>query len=549
MSQVPPQYFNQFLSKFKTMKNLLTFFLLLISIATTTAQRNVVLIIADDLGSNWCGFQENSVDTVNMPNVRKLLSRGVRFSNAWANPVCSPTRAGILTGRYSFRTNVGNVVTNAMQLDTAEITIPKLLKNANAPTKYVSANVGKWHVSAPNAANYNHPNRLGYDYYAGVFTGQPVSTYTNWAKVTNGVASTSVNYLTTETTTDAVNWLNQQGTKPFFLWLAFNSPHSPYHLPPDSLIINRTLSGTTADINANPKSYFKVMAEAMDNRIGKIVEWLEVNNKMDNTDIIFIGDNGNAGRTVQGTPATRAKSTVYQEGIHVPFIISGPSVVNQGRVSNALVNVHDLFATIVELAGYTNWRTQIPAAKPVDSKSLVPILKNTATEARPWAYSEIFDVSTTSEVNARTIRNATYKLINFDSSKVQEFYNLATDASERTNLLTRTLTATELTNYNYLCTEMGTLLGRSICNPKVDTKDLSVSAKPIIAPNPAKSLVSVSFNDALPFDFQLSSIDGKVIKKGISTKDINVSDVSNGLYLLKIQKQDAVFTEKIVVEK
>jgi arylsulfatase B len=193
------------------MKNISTLFLLLSSLCIASAQRNIVLIIADDLGSNWCGFQEDRVDTINMPNVRKLLSRGVRFSNAWANPVCSPTRCGILTGRYSFRTGVGNVVTNTMQLDTAETTIPKLLKNANAPTKYAVANIGKWHVSAPTPANYNNPSKLGWDYYAGVFTGQPISTYTNWAKVTNGVASNSTNYLTVENTTDAINWLGHVG--------------------------------------------------------------------------------------------------------------------------------------------------------------------------------------------------------------------------------------------------------------------------------------------------------------------------------------------------
>ena len=169
---------------------------------------------------------------------------------------------------------------------------------------------------------------MGWDYYAGVFTGQPVSTYTNWAKVTNGVASNSTNYLTTETTTDAINWLNQQSTKPFFLWLAFNAPHLPYHLPPDSLIMNKSLNGTAADIQANPKLYFKVMAEAMDNRIGKIYEWLQANNKMDSTDIIFIGDNGNTQRTAQVMPTIRSKETVYQEGIHVPFIISGPHLQN-----------------------------------------------------------------------------------------------------------------------------------------------------------------------------------------------------------------------------
>lgn len=530
------------------MKNQLTLFLLFTSFYLANAQRNVILIIADDLGSDWCGFQEDRVDTVNMPNVRKLLSRGVRFSNAWANPVCSPTRAGMLTGRYSFRTGVGNVVMNNNQLDTAEITIPKLLKNANAPTKYVSANVGKWHLHTPQVANYNNPSKMGWDYYAGTFTGQPVSTYTNWNKVTNGVASTSTNYLTTETTTDAINWMSQQGTKPFFLWLAYNAPHSPYHLPPDSLIINRSLSGTTMDINQNPKAYFKVMAEAMDNRIGKIFDWLQANNKVDSTDIIFIGDNGNTPNTAQTMPTMRSKSTVYQQGLHVPFIIAGPSVANQGRVSTALVNAQDLFSTIIELAGYTNWRTQIPTNKPVDSKSLVPILKNTATEARPWAYAEVFDVSTTSETNARAIRNATYKLIYFDSSKIQEFYNLTTDPNERTNLLNRTLTATELTNYQYLCSEMGTLLGKTLCTT-VATNDLNQAAKPTISPNPARQTIAVTYNDALPFDYQISAINGKMMKKGVSTKDIIVSELPNGLYLLKIQKQGNVFTEKIVVEK
>lgn len=137
----------------------------------------------------------------------------------------------------------------------------------------------------------------------------------------------------------------------------------------------------------------------------------------------------------------------------------------------------------------------------------------------------------------------------FDSSRVQEFYNLTNDPNERTNLLARTLTTTELTNYTYLCTEMGTLLGRSICNTRVDTKDLTSFARPQIAPNPAKDLIVVTFKDALPFDFQLTGMDGKVIKKGRSTNNIKVSDLPKGLFLLIIQKQGQVFTEKIVIEQ
>jgi arylsulfatase A-like enzyme len=111
-------------------------------------------------------------------------------------------------------------------------------------------------------------------------------------------------------TNDAINWLGQQNnTKPFFLWMAYNAPHDPFHLPPDSLHSYRNLSGTPADIAANPKSYFKAMTEAMDNQIGKLYNWLQVNNKLDSTDIIFIGDNGDAPATAQ---IPRAKGSIYQ---------------------------------------------------------------------------------------------------------------------------------------------------------------------------------------------------------------------------------------------
>jgi arylsulfatase B len=528
------------------MKNIIITLLLLVSFCAAKAQRNVVLIIADDLGSDWCGFQENRLDTVNLPNVRKLLSRGVRFSNAWANPVCSPTRAGILTGRYSFRTGVGNVIVNPMsaQLDTAEMTIPKLLKNANAPTKYATANVGKWHLQTQNPANLNNPSKMGYDYYAGCFAAE-VADYYNWSKVTNGVASTSTTYATIDNTNNAITWMSQQGTKPFFLWLAFNAPHFPIHLPPDSLITNRSLSGTAADIAANPKAYFKVMAEAMDNRVGKVFDWLQANNKLDSTDIIFVGDNGDDRTAAQITNQNRIKGSVYQAGVTVPFIIAGPSVKNLGRVSNALVNLQDIFATVVELTGYTNWQTQIAANKPVDSKSLVPILKNTATTARPWAFTEVF--GSTAAADAKAMRNQDFKLLNFDSGK-QEFYNLTNDPNEATNLLNRTLTATERTNYNYLCTEMGTLLGRTICNPSVDTKDLHPLSKPTISPNPANQFIHVSFADALPFAFKITALDGKVLKTGVSTKEIKTDGLPVGLYILKIEKQGEVFTEKVVIE-
>lgn len=527
-------------------------FILLVSLSsiyTSQAQRNVILIIADDFGSDWCGFQENYVDTVNLTNVRRLLSRGVRFKNAWSNPVCSPTRAGIITGRYSFRTGVGNVVmgTTSTPLDVTETSLPALLKSSKAPTKYVSANIGKWHLQSSSTANYNNPSKMGYNYAAGVFTGAPMPSYTSWSKVTNGVVSTSTNYLTVETTSDAINWIGQQANKPYFLWLAYNAPHTPFHLPPDSLH-SYTLSGTTSDINQNPKNYYKAMSEAMDREIGRLFNYLQATGQWDNTDIIFIGDNGDPQRVSQNNNADRAKGTVYQVGVHVPFIISGPSVVNPGRVSDALVNVQDLFATILELGGFTNWAGEISTSKPVDSKSLLPIIKDQAQDVRNWAYTEIFDPNPTATINARAIRNKEYKLIYQDSSKKQEFYKIRTDTDELTNLLTGSMSNTDVINYTTLCDTMSALLSKSICDKTVNAYDITKS-KPTIAPNPAKDYLYVSFDTNESFHYQLINNEGKVVKLGDSQREIPIKDLPKGVYFVRLVTSKTNSIHKILLEK
>jgi arylsulfatase A-like enzyme len=186
------------------------------------AQRNVILIIADDLGTDYCGFYEDHADTAALPNIRRLVNRGVRFTNPMSNPVCSPTRAGILTGRYSFRTGVGEAVggTGSPVIDTSEVTIPRVLKLFN--TSIGTANIGKWHLSLQTpASNLLTPNWMGYDHYAGNFLGA-LTSYTSWTKVTDGITSTSTNYATTETASDAINWVKLQASNPFFLWLARN---------------------------------------------------------------------------------------------------------------------------------------------------------------------------------------------------------------------------------------------------------------------------------------------------------------------------------------
>ena len=160
--------------------------ILLCLIKMLPAQQNVILIIADDLGTDYLSFYENHLDTATLPNIQRLLLNGVRFKNAWANPLCSPTRAGILTGRHSFRTGVGTAVTSGTAtLSTTELTIPQLLKNLSQQN-IATANIGKWHLHNANPiSNLSIPNQMGYDHYEGIFTGA-LSDYYNWTKTING---------------------------------------------------------------------------------------------------------------------------------------------------------------------------------------------------------------------------------------------------------------------------------------------------------------------------------------------------------------------------
>ena len=515
----------------KYMKSVLLVTLLLISSAIL-AQRNVILIIADDVGTDYFGFSEDHADTVATPNISKLLSRGVRFQNAMSNPVCSPTRSGILTGRYSFRTGVGNVVGGiggSGQLDTAEITIPRLLNIYNPGI--ATAQIGKWHLqSSTPTVNLLNPNRMGFDYFAGNFSGA-IANYYNWTKVTNGVSSTVTNYATIETTNDAVSWIKTQNNNPFFLCMAYNAPHSPYHLPPSGMYSDTSLSGTPMDINANPKKYFKASLEALDFEIGRIFDSLQVLNLMDSTDIIFIGDNGNAVQTAQIANKTKSKGTIYQYGVHVPFIISGPSVVNPGRVSSELVNTVDLFSTILELFGDTTWSANIPLNKPVDSKSIMSVILNQTSSVRPWAFTEIFKMTPDSS-DGKAMRNMEFKLLNFDDGH-QEFYKLANDSLELNNLLTGTLSGIDIINYQYLCNEMTSLVGTGTFCSTVNIQNLDNNDFIKVFPNPFTSHIYYQ-SSLLYYKYELRNCFGQLVSSGTDINSRDFSRLADGIYFLTI---------------
>ena len=382
---------------------------------------NVLLIIADDMGLDATpGFSIGSVKP-NTPNLQRMINTGVRFTNLWSYPTCTPTRSSILTGKYGFRTNVKKVDD---VLATSEISVQQFLKNHNSG--YSNAVIGKWHLSR----DANHPSQMGVDYYAGLLNGS-VQSYTNWEFTQNGVTNTSNEYTTTKFTDLAIDWVKNQN-QPWFLWLAYNAPHTPFHLPPSNLHSQGNLPTDETSINANPLPYYLAMIEAMDSEIGRLLDSMTETEK-DNTIIIFIGDNGTPNQVVQDYRSRRAKGTVYQGGVNVPMIISGKGVNRMNQSDDNLLNTVDLFATISDIAG--TGMDQIN-----DSKSFKELLSSSNSSlSRNFVYTELGKITGDDDV---TIRNEKYKYIKFTDGS-EALYNLVNDFFETSNLLNNTLTTEE----------------------------------------------------------------------------------------------------------
>jgi arylsulfatase B len=215
---------------------------------------------------------------------------------------------------------------------------------------------------------------------------------------------TSSTYATTDTTNDALAWINARGSNPWFAWVAYNAPHSPFHKPPSDLHTYDTeVSGwNTLPIGANQRTHFNAAIEALDTEIGRLLSSMTPT-VLANTWVIFVGDNGSPPQVVQDPfGSTHAKNTLYEGGVRVPLLISGPGVVSPDRESSDLVHAVDLYSTILEMAGIDVAATQ-PAVKPIDSESLMPQLFNQPVAAR-GILSESFGSTLTDDVSGTTAR-------------------------------------------------------------------------------------------------------------------------------------------------
>jgi len=326
---------------------------------------NIIVILLDDIGPDRLADFGATVDLVDTPRLDQLADEGMRLSNAWAYPSCTPSRAALLTGKHAFSTGAGRWIhanSSTWQLAERHETLPELL-----PDGYSTIALGKWHLSTYMDGWQEHPNHSGFDYYAGIMSNPREGvnrpgklSYFLWQKITNGRTEYTTNYLTADTVEDAEAAL-EQVFDPFFLYVALSAAHEPFHTPPE----NWRYSDPTD--SPDDKENFDLMVESVDISVGRILDAIP-EEELDHTWVFVLSDNGTP-HTVIRSPysASRAKLTLWEGGIRVPWWVRGPGV-EPGAVMDERVHIVDLLPTVLDIAG-----ADIPTRLP--GRSLLPRLR------------------------------------------------------------------------------------------------------------------------------------------------------------------------------
>ncbi len=394
--------------------------------SASSTQPNFLILLSDDMGVDTMGIYGLSKDAASTPNLDKLARQGIMFENAWATPKCATTRAALLTGQYG----VNNGVTSVPG------TLPAgslILHKAVTQLGYSNAAFGKWHLQGRRGTTTN-PNGFGITHYEGNFSN--VKDYYDWAKITNGRESQDSTYHTSAISGAAANWIKAQD-KPWLAWVAYSAPHGPIHAPPSELH-SRKLSGSP---NSDARNHYLAAIEAMDTEIGRLIAEIPTQQR-DNTVIIFIGDNGTPRRLLDRDVYRRShgKSSLYEGGVRVPFIISGgvPAKDDDGGI---MINIVDLFPTILDMAQPITSTIITPHSSAIDGQSFAKFLEGQSEPIRAYNYAEYED--------GWAVRDANFKFIYQDDGD-EELYDLSSNGIERTNIITQSqylAKATELKQY------------------------------------------------------------------------------------------------------
>ena len=394
-----------------------------------TQPPNIVYIIADDLGWKDVGFRGSDIQT---PNLDKLAKGGVVLEQFYAQPMCTPTRAALMTGRYPHRYGLQTIVipsAGKYGLPTDEWLLPQALKEAG----YTTAIVGKWHLG--HADRKYWPRQRGFDYQYGPILGE-IDYYTHSAHGTldwyrNNEPVKEEGYVTQLLGRDAVRQIEEHDTKaPLFLYLAFTAPHAPYQAPREYLDKYKDIADPT-------RRAYAAMITAMDDEIGRVVDALDKKGMRDNTLIVFQSDNGGPrSATFTGEvdttkltipadngPYRDGKGMLYEGGTRVVALANWPGHIKPGAVVDQPIHVVDMYPTLTKLAG-----ASLGKSKPLDGLDVWL----TMSENKPSPRDEVvYDI----EPFRAALRKGDWKLVWKATlpSRV-ELFNLKQDPSEKTNL-------------------------------------------------------------------------------------------------------------------
>lgn len=394
--------------------------------SVANAQRpNVVLIITDDVG--YGDFGSYGAPDIKTPNIDGLANDGVRLTDFYANgATCTPTRAGLISGRYQQRVGLEAPLRGEHSDDWVKglpatgRSLAQLLKNNG----YATGLVGKWHLGYK--AEFS-PGAHGFDYFFGFKSG-----YTDFYQHTSGEGQSDLfendrpvevpGYMTDLITERSVRFIEQHAQQPFFIDVAYNAAHWPYQ-PPDKPSKARDNAKHLGPLDDAPgtRADYRAMLERADQGVGRILKVLDDRGLRQNTIVIFTNDNGGEWLS-RNTPLFHNKGTVWEGGIRVPAIFRWPGHIPAGKVSGQVGITMDLTASVLAAT-----HTSVPDAAHLEGVDLMPVLEGRAPEIERTLFWRV-----TGTRPQRAVRSGDWKLLYDDRPML---FNVREDLGERTNLI------------------------------------------------------------------------------------------------------------------
>jgi len=416
--------------------------------ASAAEQPNILLIYVDDLGLGDLGSYGHPV--LQTPNIDALAADGLKLTNYYApSALCSPSRAGLLTGRHPYRTGIKSWIPedSGVYLRDVEVTLAEVLKDAG----YDTAHIGKWHLNSDLASNTEpQPTDQGFDYYYGHNAFQ-LPTNKNPTNIYRGrtLLPMQEGYTADLYADEAIQWLSERDDdKPFFLYLSMAEPHTSIENPPEynamyaeftegkAIGIPNGLAVPPKDqlVPRGPGEYYANITY-MDAQLGRVIDWLDEQGVADDTVIVFSSDNGpvtsdwinwwevNAYGSTNGYRGR--KHFLYEGGLRVPTVIRYPGVTTAASESDEVVVGMDLFVTLANIGGGT-----VPDDRAIDGIDVQAILVGGELPDRSifWALDSKSDLE-------YALRDGDWKLLLDRSKKPRELFNLNDDPLEFFNLL------------------------------------------------------------------------------------------------------------------